>query len=426
MLSSRRPMRAQVQVRMSVAGYNPRQRMISYRRPLLLLIVLVLLVPARAFISWDNPAEELAKQIAAIAGPGPAKITVKNRSSIPADQVSAIRRTLERDLQSYGVTASGSADVSTAIRVTLSQNAQHGLWIAEVQEGTDVKVVMVNADLPATGAPSTGAGVSLRKALLLEAAMPILDVGFVSTGGEQRMVALESEQIAVYRQNARGWMKDESFAIVHARPLPRDPRGRIVVGTSASSGHLFDAYVPGAVCGGSESNGRFTVSCSDSDEPWPIVPQKAFYQVTRNYFTGVQAPSYGTAPGPFYSAAEYARSGGTVTLFSQTSGQVVLYDQGVPRTITGTRDWGSDIAGIHSPCGEGSLLLVSGAGAAPTDSVRAYEIPGREAIPVSSPMPLDGSVMALWPARDATTATVVIRKEQPVQYEAYSVSAVCN
>ena len=400
--------------------------MISYRRPLLLLFVLLLLVPARASISWDNPADELAKQIAAVAGPGPAKFTIKNRSSIPADQVPTIRRTLERDLQSYGVTASGSADVPTAIRVTLSQNLQHGLWIAEVQEGTDVKVVMVSVDLPATATPATGAGVTMRKTFLLTAAMPILDVDFVSVGGEQRMVVLEPEEVTTYRQNAGAWVKDQSFAIVHARPLPRDPRGRIVLGTGAVSGHLFDAYVPGVVCGGSESNGQLTVSCTDSDEPWPIGSQKAFYHATRNYFTGVLAPGHGTAPGPFYSAAEYARSGGTVTVFSQTTGQVVLYDQGLPKTITGTRDWGSDIATIHSTCGEGSLLLVSGAGAAPTDSVRAYEIPGREAIPVSGPMPLDGTVMAMWPANDAATATVVIRKEQPVQYEAYSVSAVCN
>lgn len=81
---------------------------------------------------------------------------------------------------------------------------------------------------------------------------------------------------------------------------------------------------------------------------------------------------------------------------------------------------------IHSSCGEGSLLLVSAAGAAPTDSVRAYEIPGREAIPVSGPMPLDGSVVAMWQTADNATATMVIRKEQPVQYEAYNVSAVCN
>ena len=415
-----------MQVQMRLSGYNPRQPMISHRRPLLLIFALVFLVPARASTSWDNPSDELAKQIAAIAGPGPAKLTIKNRSSTPADQVPAIRRTLERDLQSYGVTASGSAEVATVIRVTLSQNLQHELWIAEVQQGTEVKVVMVSTDRPATATPSSGAGVTIRKAFLLAEEMPILDADFVSAGDERRMVILEPERVTTYRQDAGSWMKDQSFDIAHARPLPRDPRGRIVLGTSAGSGHLFDAYVPGVVCGGSESNGRLAVSCTDSDDPWPVASQKAFYNVTRNYFTGVLVPGYGTGPGPFYNAAEYERSGGTVKLFSQITGQVVLYDKGVPKTVTGTRDWGSDIVSIHSTCGEGSLLLVSGAGTAPTYSVRAYEIPGREAIPVSSPMPLEGSVMAMWATNDGATATVVIRKEQPVRYEAYNVSAVCN
>ncbi|HET6217589.1 MAG TPA: hypothetical protein VFE27_11265 [Acidobacteriaceae bacterium] len=399
--------------------------MISHRPPLLLIFALVFLFPAGAS-GWDNPSDELAKQIAAIAGPGPAKLTMRNRSSLPAEQVPAIRRTLERDLQSYGVIASSSPEVATVIRVTLSQNLQHELWIAEVQEGAEVKVVMVSTDLPATQTPSAGAGVTIRKTLLRAQETPILDVGFISIGDERRMVVLEPEQVTAYRQDNGTWVQDQSFDIVRSRPLPRDPRGRIVVGASGASGHLFDAYLPGVVCSGSESNGRLELSCTDNDGPWPIASQKAFYNATRNYFTGLVAPGYSTQPGPFYSAAEYARSGGTVTLFSRTTGETVLYDKGVPRIVTGTRDWGSDIVSIHSTCGEGSLLLVSAAGAAATDSVRAYEIPGREAIPVSGPMPLDGSVVAMWETADDSTATMVIRKAQPVQYEAYNVSAVCN
>jgi hypothetical protein len=390
------------------------------------MLVLVLLLPARALTSWDSPLDELAKQIAAIAGPGPAKLSIKNRSSLPVEQVPAIRRTLERDLQSYGVTASSSAEVATVIRVTLSENLQHELWIGEVQEGTEVKVVMVSTDPLSTATPASGAGVTLRKALLLAQEMPILDVDFVSVGNERRMLVLERERVTAYRQDNGTWIQDQSFDIVHSRPIPRDPRGRIVLGASAASGHLFDAYIPGAVCSGSESNGRLALSCNDRDDPWPIVSQKALYSAARNYFTGVLVPGYATQPRPFYDAAEYARSGGTVTLFSETTGQVVLYDKGIPRIITGTRDWGSDIVSIQSTCRDGSLLLVSAAGAAPTDSVRAYEIPGKEAIPVSGPMPLDGSVMAMWQANDSATATIVIRKKQPVQYEAYNVSAVCN
>jgi hypothetical protein len=374
----------------------------------------------------DNPLAELAKQIAAIAGPGPAKLTVKNRSGFPPEQLPALRQTLERDLLSYGVTPSSSAEVATVIRVTLSQNLQHELLIAEVQEGTEVKVVMVSTDPPSTAAPTSGAGVTLRKASLRAQEIHILDVDFVPVGDQRRMVVLEPDRIATYRQDAGKWIQDQSFDIVHSRPMPRDPRGRIVLQTNLASGAVFDAYIPESVCSASESNGQLALSCTDSDDPWPIVSQKAFYNAARNYFTGVLVPGYGTPARPFYSAAEYARSAGTVTLFSETTGQVLLYDKSTPRIITGTRDWGSDIVSIPSTCSAGSLLLVSAAGDAPTDSVRAYEIPGKEAIPVSAPMPLDGSVMAMWPANDGATATIVIRKQQPLQYEAYNVSAVCN
>ena len=415
---------------MPSAVYNPQQPMVCYRRLFLLMLPLVLLVPMRGATVWEEPAGKLAGQIAAIAGPGPAKLTVKNRSSIPAEQLPAIRRLLEHDLNAYGVTLSSSAAAVTLIRVTLTQNARQGLWIAEVQEGTEVNVAMVSTDVQ-TAAPVPEASVILRKTLLLAQPAPILDVDFILLGGERRMVVLDAERLALYRMTAGAWVKDQSFDIPHSRPdqitvVRRDPRGRIVTGTGTASGPLFEAYLPGVLCSGSDSNGQVTFSCADSDAAWPIGSQKAFYNATRNYFTGVLAPGFGSETSPFYSAAEYDRSGGTVAVFSQVNGQVVLYDKGARKSVTGTRDWGSDITGVRSGCGMGSLLLVSSAGAAATDSVRAYELPGKEAIAVSTPTSLDGTVTAMWPASDGATATVVLRKQQPVQYEAYDVSFLCN
>jgi hypothetical protein len=411
---------------MPSAVYNPQQPMVCYQHLFSLMLALSIVVPARASTSWEEPAGSLAGQIATIAGPGPAKLTVKNHSSIPTEQLPAIRRLLEHDLNSYGVTVSNSAAAATLIRVTLSQNAKHGLWIAEVQEGTEVNVAMVSTDVAAAATPPPEASVIIRKTLLLSQPTPILDVDFVSLGGERRMLVLDPERLLLYRMNEGAWVKDQSFEIPRSRPLPRDPRGQIVIDTGTASGRLFDAYLPGVLCSGSDNLGQLTFSCTDSDDPWPVASRKAFYNSTRNYFTGVLAPGSGPETSPFYSAAEYARSGGTVAVFSQVTGQVVLYDQGALKSVTGTRDWGSDIAGIRSPCGMGSLLLVSAAGAAATDSVRAYELPGREAIPVSTPMSLDGPVTAMWPANDGVMATVVIRKQQPVQYEAYNVSFVCD
>jgi hypothetical protein len=113
-------------------------------------------------------------------------------------------------------------------------------------------------------------------------------------------------------------------------------------------------------------------------------------------------------------------------LFNGIDGRVVLVENNTLKPVTGARDWGSDLAAIHSACGSGMQVVTSASGAAPTDSLRAYEIPGREATPVSAPLALDGPVMALWPSSDGTSAMVVIQTMQPALYEVYSVSALCN
>jgi hypothetical protein len=77
-------------------------------------------------------------------------------------------------------------------------------------------------------------------------------------------------------------------------------------------------------------------------------------------------------------------------------------------------------------------LLATASGVAWQDSLRAYEVEGRNAIAVSPPLPMDGEVMAMWPMMLANGSSVapavltILRKQQPVKYEAYRVSVVCN
>jgi hypothetical protein len=291
---------------------------------------------------------------------------------------------------------------------------------------------------------------------------PVLDLLFVQFANIRRMIVLEPERIVSYvapsgAATAGIWNKEQEFPVNHSRPFPRDMRGRLLSAAAAGSGHLFDAWLPGALCSGAESDGQLTVSCADNDDPWPIAApatafpavaqsqqQKAFYNETLDDFTGVLAPGFGPAPGagsqmdlpPFYSAAVLPRASGTAMLFNGIDGKVVLVENATLKSIAGTRDWGSDLAVIRSACGSGAQVLVSGSGAAPEDSVRAYEIPGREAEPVSAPLAVEGSVMAIWPSSDGAGATAVVRQPQassaatesahPEEYEVYSVSALCN
>jgi hypothetical protein len=75
-------------------------------------------------------------------------------------------------------------------------------------------------------------------------------------------------------------------------------------------------------------------------------------------------------------------------------------------------------------------LLATASGDAAQDTLRAYDVVGREAIPASSPLTLDGRVTALWPMQPAANApgeaVAILEKQQPRTYEAYRVSVVCN
>jgi hypothetical protein len=168
------------------------------------------------------------------------------------------------------------------------------------------------------------------------------------------------------------------------------------------------------------------VTCADGDDPWPLGARKAFYNSSRNYFTGVTIPSAGGDAEPFYSAAELIGRHGAATVYSEAGGQFRVSDGSGLKALAGSRDWGSDVAGLHSDCGSGAQLLASASGDAMQDSLLAYEVEGRNAIAVSPPLPLDGRVTAMWPASGSVAATVVFEKKQPLQYEAYSVSLVCN
>jgi hypothetical protein len=171
------------------------------------------------------------------------------------------------------------------------------------------------------------------------------------------------------------------------------------------------------------------VSCGDSDDPWPAAgARKAFYNSSRNYFTGVMVPSAGAEAGPFYSSAELVGKRGAATVYSEVSGQFRVSDGGTLKALAGSRDWGSDVAGVQSGCGSGAQLLVTASGDAMQESLLAYEIAGRDAIAASAPLALDGRVTAMWTMEGTATPSVmmILEKQQPVAYEAYSVSVVCS
>jgi hypothetical protein len=424
---------------MTVAGYNRRHRMKSLwlkARVSACLACMGLLLAwtsvCRAAEPWDAQVAELAHQIAALTGPGAVSLSIRNNSSIPADEIPAIRRSLLTALSALGVTARPEQDAATIVRVTLSQNARQGLWVAEVQQGPEVRVAMVSVANLAPALPPQGTPVLLRKTLLFSQAEPILDAQLIpltAAGPDVRsLVVLSPEQIAIYHggQNGGPWVKDQSFEVAHDRPYPRDVRGRL----QKDVGGLFKAYLPGVVCSASQQTAvagtSISVACADNDDPWPIGSRKAFYNSSRDYFTGVIIPYLGGDSQPYYSAAELLGKRGAATVYSEVGGQFRISDGAGLKALVGSRDWGSDLVGVQSDCGAGAQLLATASGDVMQDSLLAYEVGGNDAIAVSPPLPLGGQVTALWPADGPATAVMILKREQPLQYEAYSVSLVCN
>jgi hypothetical protein len=398
---------------------------------------------------WEKPAGALADQIAGILGPGQARLTIRNLSTISSDEIPQIRMLLEQDLKAHGVLVSG-AESANAIRVTLSESIRERLWVAEVIEGNVSQVAMVRMEPELVRQTQAGTGLTLRKQTVLTTREPVL-AALESGDG---LAVVEPEEIVIYGNGADGWREQKRVAIGQRKPLARDPRG-VIVPSRESEG--FEAFVAGMVCDGSyargQSNGDWTVRCREGDDPWQlsvpsslptaagtqrenieVTPLKAFYNSTRNYFTGVLAPSLGVELPPFYSAAIVPRPAGSgslaALLVNGIDGKVQLTEAGVVKQVSGARDWGSDVAVVSSGCGAGTQVVASGSGEAIADSVRAYELPAQEAIPVSAPLAMEGSVTALWTAPDGKSVLAVVRRQGNQgagrEYEVDRVTASCN
>jgi hypothetical protein len=410
---------------------------------LLALVLAVLLVSAAhgspGSTQWDDPAAALADQIAAILGPGQAHLTLRNLSTISTDELAVIRRLIEQDLRAHGVTPS-SEEAANLLRVTLSENTHERLWVAEIVEGSETKLVMVHVDLVRQPPSQMASGITLHKQLIVTSHEQILSV--LETPAS--LIILEPEQISIYAHAASLWNRQRSVAIRQKRPLTRDPRGIL---SASADGQGFDADLPGTHCEGAYAaaipTGQWTIHCHESDDPWPVAPAssmqpgsapapllKAFYNSTRDYFTGIVAPSPGVDLPAFYDAAWLPRASANALLINGVDGKLQLIESGAIKPIAGGRDWGSDFAALQSACGSGTQIIASGSGPAAQDSLRAYEIPALEAIPASTPLSLEASVTAVWTAPGGKSVFAVARSSpqpgQPVQYEVDRVTATCN
>jgi hypothetical protein len=397
--------------------------------------LIVLLCTFASASDWNSAEKQLAQKIAAVTGPGAAALTVQNRSSLGKRDTEIVQNGMESALKEVGVRLVNNEQAAASIALSLSENQTAYVWVAEVRQGAAESAVVI-VSVPRTAATARlpdSMPLSLGKTLLWSGTNPILDLAILEgDASPMRIAVLSPDDLSLYRVQAGKWQIEQKLLISHAKPWPRDLRGRLV----PTRDHGLDIYLPGVFC---QMARAATLNCRESDDPWPLSTLSSpsassspppllagFFSPRRNFFTGVITPSIGkfNAVPKFYSAALLPRDKYILWLFAATDGKLHIVD-GIRDQIAVT-DWGSDIATVKTSCGAGWQVLATKADEQSGDSVRAYELPDRDPIAVSAPMNVPGKVSALWTQANGDNAIAVTKNSETGSYEAYRLTVACN
>jgi len=402
-----------------------------------------------------------------------------------------VRRALRSELRRQGLrlVRPAKAGITNAARgdggrineparvvVTLSENTEGYLWVAEIRRSSAQgapEVTMIEVGHPSlaeAGRPS--ASLAIRKTLVWEQDVPILDATVVELSDKSGLLVLDPSKVSLHaaqgaddaRRQAGASSEspglEQSVPLPHTGPWPRDVRGRLVVrsdqsldarpaaldariaaldaraGAASGAPTSFDVYAPGIKCRGTLQP-ALALDCREGDEPWPLdVEQersggglvRASIARGRNFFDGRLIASGGEerhVP-PFFSGAALQVNGSTLWILAGVDGRLRVLN-GAYNSLATFDGWGSDLASVRSGCGSGWLALADGAlESSEPDAVRAYEVGRRGARAVSPAAEFPGPITALWPAADGASALAVSRNLDTGRYEAYRLSISCG
>lgn len=369
---------------------------------------------------WQSAVDELVQQVLARAGsPSAINVTIENLSSLSLADQAAIKQAIMTGFRSSGIRLVKTDFAMAQVDITLSEDWQNYVWVAEIKQGPGSQTVIKTVPRPQKSASLRMPILSLRKGLVWQQDTTVLD--FYSDG--QNLFVLEPTQLAIYGNDAGKWRAKNTLAISHESPWPRDLRGRLQV-----KGLQITAFLPGVLCSGSSAPPQ--LQCRASDDPWQLDQGflAAFYSPARNFFTGVLAgQSAGESVPPFFSGAGMQNGSSRTWVFADTDNRTRIFLNDISTPAITVNEWGSNITGVQSGCGAGWYILTTSPGDLNrADSIEAFEIQGRAVAPVSTSADFDGPVMALWPGENPQAAHAIVQSPATGKFEAWSVTVTCN
>jgi hypothetical protein len=368
-------------------------------------------------------ARDCVKSILDKAG-NPTSITfsMENRSSLSAADTTLYRKAIEKQFRISKTILVKPERAQAEVKLTLSENKNSLLWIAEIKLGSETIVVMQEVHRPVQRIEPARTKIELEDEILHLSSNRILDFAEYDANS---IIKLFDESLLW----DRGALGEWAF-IAHEHTLPRDARGRLIL-----KGSEIEIHQPGLVCTGSYTTVQGPkLDCHISEDPWPITISgtpimSAFFSPTRNFFTGaVVLADVATEQNipPFFSAARVGEGANALWLFAGTNGKTHLYSKlNQPlKTFTG---WGSSLATMPSECGGGWLVLVTRPGdELQNDQLTAMQIVNRDAVPASTSLDMNGSVEAMWTSADNKSVHVVIHNRATGMYEAHRITTTCK
>jgi hypothetical protein len=375
-------------------------------------------------IAQDTPslpaaATEFVQLIQSRAGsPSAVAVTFQNLSSLSPERLEALQNAIFNSFRNANVRVVKPEQAVAEVHITFSEDWQGYLLIAGIQQGSSSQTVIKKLPRPQQTQAAHGTTLTIRKISVWQQETPILDF----YQDNQKLLVLEPSQVALYSMDSGQWRQRQTLGIPHQNPWPRDLRGRLEV-----RGGEINVFLPGARCNGKISPP--SLDCRASDDPWPIGEGLvAFFNPRKNFFNGLLAGSNaGASVAAFFSGATWQSGDRHVWLFTGTDGHARLFQNDLGTPSATFNGWGSTLAPVHSVCGAGWQVLTSSpADTTRPDSVQAVEISGREALPVSAPVDLAGTVEALWTAGNYGQVVNGVLRSQAGKYEAFTLTVICN
>ncbi|HXN21214.1 MAG TPA: hypothetical protein VOA41_00565 [Candidatus Dormibacteraeota bacterium] len=295
------------------------------------------------------------------------------------------------------------------ISVALSETLAAYLWVADVHRNDSSRIFIVNVGRDVRGQPPRAStSLVIRREPVWQQNQPILDVAFpIAQSSARKMLVLEPQQISFFRWQGDRWVLDGASPFPRNTAVERAPRGLLNY-----RGELLSVVLEREICRSSATPGS-EFKCEGVAQHQLLLADQ-------------RLPLLANKIGMPLSLAQMNLSGRSVLFLTLPDGSARMYEAGTEHTAAFT-GWGSDIAAVQSGCGAGWQLFATGKGDwTTTDTVQAYEIRDRQAMPVSAAIDFPGPILSLRTSDDSRGALAVVKNLGTHHYEVYNLSIACE